>query len=87
MGLKGIISKKKDLVVREDKQISVSPTPEMLIQQAIDQKVPIETMEKLMAMRRELREESARDSYHRDLAAFQAECPVVGKIKDVKEKE
>jgi len=78
----------KDVAVidKENRALSVSPTPEMLIQQAIDQKVSIEHMEKLMAMRRELKEEEAKKAYYRDLAAFQAECPVIGKNKSVTDK-
>ncbi len=88
-----IIQKKKkevkDLVPKkkEPPAIFKNPTPEMLISQAIDQKVPIEHMEKLMAMRRELKDEQAREAFFRDLAQFQAECPVIKKMKKVNNKD
>ncbi len=79
----------KDLVPKkkEPPTILKNPTPEMLISQAIDQQVPIEHMEKLMAMRRELKAEQAREAFFRDLAAFQAECPVIKKKKKVNNKD
>lgn len=54
---------------------------EALIAQAIDKNVPVETMEKLLAMRRELKDEQAREAFYRALAKFQSECPVVVKGK------
>ena len=54
-----------------------------LIAQAIDNKVPVETMEKLLSMRRELKAEYAKEEFDRSLAAFQANCPVIKKTKEV----
>jgi len=78
----------KDLVLKqkEPPAIHENPTPEMLISQAIDRNVPIETMEKLMAMRKELKAEQAKEAFYRDLAQFQAECPVIKKNKAVMNK-
>src|SRR5262245_59258660 len=59
---------------------------EGLISQAITAKVPVETMEKLLAMRRELKAEFAREQFYRDMAAFQAECPVIKKDRVVMNK-
>ncbi len=61
-------------------------SPETLISQAIDKDVPVETMEKLLVMRRELKDEQAREAFFRDLAQFQAECPVIKKNIAVKNK-
>jgi len=58
-----------------------------LISQAIDKNVPVETMEKLLAMRRELRAEFARNEFQKSLAAFQAACPVIKKTKVVMNKD
>lgn len=55
---------------------------ERLISMAIDKNVPVETMEKLLAMRRELRAEAAKEEYNRAMAAFQAECPIIEKTTD-----
>lgn len=57
---------------------------EMLISRAIDKNVSVETMEKLLAMRRELKEERAKELYDRAMAKFQAECPTITKTKEVK---
>jgi len=58
-----------------------------LIAQAIDKGVTVETMEKLLAMRRELAAEWARQRYFESLAEFQAECPIIVKAKSVKGKD
>lgn len=57
---------------------------ESLIAQAINSKVDVGTMEKLLAMRRELKAEFAREAFNRAMAAFQMECPVIKKTKEVK---
>ncbi len=59
--------------------IKRSPTPEMLISEAIKKNIPVETMEKLLAMRRELKEEQAKEAFFLALAQFQAECPTIPK--------
>ncbi len=57
-----------------------------LIARAIDKNLPVESMERLLAMRRELRSEWALDRYFEALAKFQRQCPIIGKGKDVKDK-
>ena len=59
---------------------------ESLISKAIEQKVPVETMERLLAMRRELKSEFAKEAFDKSLAGFQADCPVIEKTKEVKDK-
>ena len=54
-----------------------------LIARAIEKGVPIETMERLLAMRRELKAEAAREAFFLALAAFQSECPVIHKDEAV----
>ena len=54
---------------------------ERLISLALTNNVPVETIERLMAMRRELKAEWAREQYNLAMAAFQAECPVIEKRK------
>jgi len=72
-------------------EVMVAPqngvSAEALISQAIDKAVPVETMEKLLAMRRELKDEQAREAFARDFAAFQGECPVITKSKGVLNKD
>lgn len=52
-----------------------------LISQAIDKNVDVATMERLLAMRRELRGEKAKEVFDEAMANFQAHCPVIEKKK------
>jgi ERF superfamily protein len=71
------------------KQVNTAPQgeAELLIAQAIDKNVPVETMERLLAMRRELKAERAKEAYDHAMAAFQAKCPTIEKTKAVYEKD
>lgn len=68
-------------------QLAVTQGIQALIAQAIDKRVPVDTMEKLLAMRRELKAEWSREQYHVALSAFQAEAPVIKKNKIVMNKD
>jgi hypothetical protein len=59
---------------------------ERFIMAAIDKSVPVETMERLLAMRDKLCAERAKADYDNALAEFQAECPVISKSKEVMDK-
>lgn len=59
---------------------------ESLIAQAITNGTPVDTMERLLAMRRELRAERAKELFDADMAKFQGACPVINKTKAVKTK-
>lgn len=72
---------------REMPLVKTSDEMHMLIAQAIDRNVNVETMEKLLAMRREIKAEWARSQYHAALSAFQAECPIIKKTKIVYNKD
>lgn len=65
----------------EKKETNVNP--ELLITQAINKGLPVETMEKLLAMRRELKQEWAKEQYFLSLSKFQKECPIIEKTKIV----
>jgi hypothetical protein len=65
----------------QHKEIAIQFNAETLISQAIDQKVPVETMEKLLAMRRELKAEWSKEQFDKAMANFQGECPVIKKRK------
>lgn len=73
--------------LQEQKPETVAPQSPMnaegLIAQAITKGVPVETMERLLAMRRELRAEQAKEEFDKAMAAFQAECPPIKKTKAV----
>ena len=55
---------------------------EALMAQAIDKNVSPETMEKLMAMRREIHAEKAREEFNIAMAQFQVECPIIQRKKE-----
>jgi hypothetical protein len=57
--------------------------PQALLAQAIDKGMPVESMERLLAMRREMKAEYAREQYFKALSGFQRECPIVYKTKKV----
>jgi len=59
---------------------------ELFISQAIEKGLPVETMERLLAMRKQLKEEQAIEAYHRAVSDFQGRCPVIKKNKKVYEK-
>ena len=77
--------------------VSVVPTPqppafqtasaEVLISQAIEKNVPVETMERLLAMRTQLKAEAAKEAYNTAMSAFQSECPTIVKSSSVKGKD
>lgn len=77
--------KKTVAVVKQENQ-QMQFNAETLIAQAIDKNVPVETMEKLLAMRRELKAEFAKEAFDQALAAFQKDCPTIAKTKKVFEK-
>lgn len=56
---------------------------EGLIQQAIATGANVEVMERLLAMRTQLKAEKAKEAFDTSMAQFQAECPVIKKTKDV----
>lgn len=59
---------------------------ESLISQAITHKVDVGTMERLLAMRNQIKAEQAKEAFDRALAKFQAECPPIRKDKAVNDK-
>ncbi len=56
---------------------------DLLISQAIDKNVPVEALEKLLAMRREWRLEVAEEEFNIAMTGFQSECPIIKKTKKV----
>lgn len=55
-----------------------------LISKAIDSRAPVESLERLLAMRKEIMADQAREEYFAAMADFQSECPIVGKTRDVR---
>ena len=64
-------------------QVSV----ENLISQGIGSQAPVETMERLLAMRTQVRAEQAKEAFDNAMADFQAVCPIIKKTKIVKGKD
>jgi hypothetical protein len=85
------MAKKKTtaLAVRAKTAIKAIATvdPQALLARAIDKNLPIEQMERLLTMRREMKMEWARDQYFIALSGFQRDCPVVEKKHQVRDKD
>lgn len=64
--------------------IPVTGSAEALISQAIAKGADIGTLERLMALRKDVLEEEAKKAFNDAMAAFQEECPVIEKDKGVK---
>lgn len=78
------MSQEKRAVVSVQEPKFVSFPVEELLTKAIDKGVPVETMERLLAMRRELRAEQAKVQFDQAIARFQSACPEIAKTKEVK---
>lgn len=62
----------------------VNFSTEALIARAIDQKVDVGTMERLLVMAKEMQAIKAKQEFDKAMANFQAECPAIKKDKEVK---
>ena len=61
--------------------------PQALLVQAIDKNLPIESMERLLAMRDKMKAEWARDQFFTALSGFQSECPIIEKVHQVRDRD
>lgn len=66
---------KKEIAVGENQEFNL----EHLISQGISKGLPIETMKELLAMRKQLKDEWAKEQYYISLSEFQAYCPIIKK--------
>lgn len=64
----------------------VGMNTELLFTKALEKDASVETLERLMAVRRELRNEFAETEFFRALSAFQSRCPAIRKTKSVMNK-
>lgn len=81
------MSKELELVPQGEREVG-RPIPqsfdvESIFRLAIEKGGGVETIERLMAIRREMKAESAKAAYDAAMATFQAECPVILKTKGV----
>lgn len=60
---------------------------ESFIGKAIEKGAPLETLEKLLAMRKDLKAEQSREAFVLAMADFQSNCPVIEKTKKVMNKD
>lgn len=76
------MEKVKEVAVlpQEKKEFSIQE----LMVTAVQNNVPVETMERLVALRTTMRAEAARESFNAAMAKFQADCPAITKTKEVK---
>jgi len=65
----------------------VDNSVEGFISAAIAQQLPIETIKEFLAMRKELRNDQAREAFTIAMANFQKDCPVIAKTKVVTGKD
>ncbi len=68
--------KNTDLAINEK---PIQSEAEVLIARAIDNNTPVESLERLLAMRRELRQEKAKEEFDLAMSRFQAKCPIISK--------
>lgn len=62
---------------------AIAENADSLLSQAIKAGASIDTLERLMALRKEMKAESAKEAFNEAMAAFQSECPVIIKSKSV----
>lgn len=59
---------------------------ENFISRALELSVPVETMERLFALRKDVKAEQAKEAFIEAMSKLQGECPVIKKTKEVKTK-
>lgn len=69
--------------IQKTEEIKPTFNIETLISQAVSSNASVESLERLLAMRKELKAEWAKEEYDRAMAAFQAQCPIINKTKSV----
>lgn len=72
---------KKEIVVKETTVALRDNSADALIKQAIEKGTDVATMEKLLAMRKELKAEWSKEQFDKAMAKFQNDCPIIKKEK------
>lgn len=75
------------VLVQPERHVQESHSVEALIQQGIEKGLTVDTMERLLAMRKEVKAEQAKEAYVQALSDFQADVPVIKKTKKVMNKD
>lgn len=74
----------KEITVIEPKEVA---SVENFITKAIEMNAPVETMEKLFALHKDVKAERAKEAFVQAVSKFQAECPIIKRNKDVLNKD
>src|SRR3954470_10422840 len=72
------MKKPKDLAIAENGSV------DNFISQAIAANAPIETLERLFALHKDVKAEQAREAFTQALANFQGDCPIIAAHSTVK---
>lgn len=77
---------KQELATTQPAPQTVAATTNMenMLMAAVEKGLPVETIERLLAMRKDLKAEYAREEFFKAMAALQGEMPVIKKDKQVK---
>lgn len=67
--------------------MAAPPSVESFISQAITANLPVDTMERLFALRKDMKAEAAKEAYIAALSEFQGACPIIRKTKKVMNKD
>lgn len=63
------------------------PTVLALLDKAVQHGISVEGLERLLAMHERMKADQAREAFFEALSAFQAECPVIGKDRQVRNRD
>lgn len=75
------------IVVQPERHVQENSSVEALIQQGIERGLTVDTMERLLAMRKEVKAEQAKEAFVQALTDFQSEVPTIQKTKKVMNKD
>ena len=83
------MAKKETAIVKvaKVKEVKQDDSVQALISQAINSNVPVETLERLFALREKVKAEQAQEAFVTALSQFQAKCPIIQKTKKVMNKD
>lgn len=79
-----IVKSEHPAVIKSDAEVIGGSVLDVIRAAAIDQRVDVDKMERLLAMQREIMKLQAEAAFRAAMAAFQNECPIIGKTKIVK---
>ena len=77
----------KEIAVIKNQTAISQNSAEALIAQAIEKNIPVDVMERLLAMRTQVKAEQAKEAYYEAMANFQNQCPIIQKTKVVMNKD